>query len=296
MKQSQNHQQPVVTQHKSNIQKQHAPSTATSAHVTNISVSNFPHNVLPTATLDVSYCHAKTFTRAFFDTGSQSFVSPELVRKLNLPVIEQVPVHLSTFGNDTTMHFLNLVKIKVQVGRRRIPVKLLVHDSASMGYLNCPGIHTVVKMLELQGHKLADRNITSDSLTGIELLISVDYFAQFITRQKRANGISLFVTGGGGGVIPFGTMPKWTLNNESTAYTGHYTCVRIICESKSERDRFSVALYATEERSREDEKLYAGQNRGGIKNEKKRSELDGKQQCKIRPQDQAAHSIWSLCE
>ena len=29
---------------------------------------------------------------------------------------------------------------------------------------------------------------------------------------------------------------------------------------------------------------------------KKRSELDGKQQCTIRPQDQAAHSIWSLCE
>ena len=33
------------------------------------------------------------------------------------------------------------------------------------------------------------------------------------------------------------------------------------------------------------------------KKEKKiRSELDGKQQCKIRPQDQAAHLIWSLCE
>ena len=31
------------------------------------------------------------------------------------------------------------------------------------------------------------------------------------------------------------------------------------------RDRFSVALYATEERSPEDEKLYAGQNRGGKK-------------------------------
>ena len=33
------------------------------------------------------------------------------------------------------------------------------------------------------------------------------------------------------------------------------------------------------------------------KNEKKnyQSELDGKQQCTIRPQDQAAHSIWSLC-
>ena len=48
---------------------------------------------------------------------------------------------------------------------------------------------------------------------------------------ERANSISLFVTGG---VIPFGTIPKWSLNNESTAYTGHYTCARIICESKPE--------------------------------------------------------------
>ena len=37
------------------------------------------------------------------------------------------------------------------------------------------------------------------------------------------------------------------------------------------RDRFSVALYATEERSLEDEKLYAGQNRGG---EKKNNEVN----------------------
>ena len=128
--QVQNHQQPVVAQHKSNTHKQHAPSsfasTSTSACVTNINVSNFPQNVLPTTTLNVSYCNARTITRAFFDTGSQrSFVSPELVRKLNLPVIEQVPVHLSTFGNDTDLHFLDLVKVYVQVGRRRVPIKLL---------------------------------------------------------------------------------------------------------------------------------------------------------------------------
>ena len=67
---AQNHQQPVVTQPKSNTQKQHAPSTTTSAHVTNINVSNFLHNVLPIATLNVSYCHARTITKAFFDTGS----------------------------------------------------------------------------------------------------------------------------------------------------------------------------------------------------------------------------------
>ena len=33
----------------------------------------------------------------------------------------------------------------------------------------------------------------------------------------------------------------------------------------TKRDRFSVALYATKERSPEDEKLYARQNRGGKK-------------------------------
>ena len=46
------------------------------------------------------------------------FKGVSLVKKLNLAVIEQVPVHLSTFGNDTTLHFLDLVKIKVQMGKR----------------------------------------------------------------------------------------------------------------------------------------------------------------------------------
>ena len=35
-------------------------------------------------------------------------------------------------------------------------------------------------------------------------------------------------------MIPFGTKPKWVLNNESTPYAGHYTCTRIVCESKPE--------------------------------------------------------------
>ena len=55
----------MVTQHKSNTNKQHAPSSSTpptSAHVTNINVSNFPHNVLPAATLTVSYRNARTKT------------------------------------------------------------------------------------------------------------------------------------------------------------------------------------------------------------------------------------------
>ena len=44
--------------------------------------------------------------------------------------------------------------------------------------------------------------------------------------------------------------------------------------------------------SRDMARTKSWQNCGG----KKKSELDGKQQYKIRPQDQAAHSIWSVCE
>ena len=36
-------------------------------------------------------------------------------------------------------------------------------------------------------------------------------------------------------MIPFGTIPKWAIHNESSnAYTVNYTCARIICESKPE--------------------------------------------------------------
>ena len=41
----------------------------------------------------------------------------------------------------------------------------------------------------------------------------------------------------------------------------------------NKRDRFSVALYATEERSPGNEKLYAGQNRGGKKKKKKKKRI-----------------------
>ena len=143
-------------------------------------------NVLPTATLDLSYFQQKLNMRAFFDTGSQrSFVSPEIVCRLNLPVIERVPIQLTMFGNVSTSCSLDLVKVKVQFGNRRFPVKLLVHDQALME-LNCSGIHKVTRQLEEQGYQLADRCATSDALTGIEVLIGVDYFSCFIYRQRRA--------------------------------------------------------------------------------------------------------------
>ena len=64
------------------------------------------------------------------------------MRRLNLPVLEKVPMQLATFGNDSTSCLLDLVKVKIQFGNRRFTVKLPFHDQASME-LNCPGIYEV---------------------------------------------------------------------------------------------------------------------------------------------------------
>ena len=173
-------------------------------YVTSVNSSNFPNNVLPTATLNVRYCDKQVNVRAFFDTGShRSFISPEVVKRLNLRVIKQVPVNLSTFGNETESCMLDLVKVKVRLGKHKIPITLLVHDKAAMCYFNCPGLYEVAQTLENKGFHLADHSITSDALTGIEILIGVDHFTRLIVRQKRSQGTSLFVTKGEGMIVVY---------------------------------------------------------------------------------------------
>ena len=103
---------------------------------------------------------------------------------------------------------LDLVKVKVRFGKSKVPLTMLVHDSAAMGNFHSPGLFELAQKLEQKGFNLADRNITSDALTGIEILIGVDNFTRLIVRQRRSMGTSLFVTKGGG-VIPFGPLPRW---------------------------------------------------------------------------------------
>ena len=143
-----------------------------------------PHLSIP-ATLNVRYCNEQANVRAFFDTGShRSFISPDVVKRLNLQVIRQVPVNLSTFGNDTESCMLDLVKVKIRFGKSKIPLTMLVHDSAAMGYFHSPRLFELAQKLEQKGFNLADRNITSDALMGIEILIGVDNFTRLIVRQK----------------------------------------------------------------------------------------------------------------
>ena len=84
---------PVVTPTKSNSSQASDQSpTLNTTYVTSVNSSNFPNNVLPTATLNVGYCNQQANVRAFFDTGShRSLISPEVAKRLNLRVIKQDP-------------------------------------------------------------------------------------------------------------------------------------------------------------------------------------------------------------
>ena len=191
---------PVVTPNKSNSSQASDQSpTLDTTYVTSVNSINFHNNVLPTATLNVGCCNQQANVRAFFDTGSHhSFISSEVVKRLNLRVIKQVPVNLSTFGNETESCMLDLVKVKIRFGKSKIPLTMLVHDSAAMGYFHSPRLYEVAQKLERKGFNLADQHITSDALTGIEILIGVDNFTRLIVRQKQSLGTSLFVTMGEG--------------------------------------------------------------------------------------------------
>ena len=144
---------PVVTPNKPNTSQASNQSPAVdTTYVTSVNSVNFPNNVLPTATLNVGYCNEQVNVRAFFDTGSHRiFISPEIVKRLNLRVIKQIPVNLSTFGNETKSCMLDLVKVKVHLGKHKIPLTLLVHDSAAMGYFHSPGLYEVAQKLESKG-------------------------------------------------------------------------------------------------------------------------------------------------
>ena len=134
------------------------------------------------------------------------------------------------FGNETESCMLDLVKVKARLGKHKIPITLLVHDSAAMGYFNCPGLFEVAQKLESKGFHLGDHNITSYALTGIEILIGVDHFTRLIVRQKRSQGTSLFITKGGG-VIPLGPLPRWATTTSKQSIS-QVRCACIFCENK----------------------------------------------------------------
>ena len=102
--------------------------THTPTNVTSISTASpvyLPPSATPTAKVILSRNDRKISTRVFLDSGSQrSFISPKLVEQLQLPVVASIPIQITTFGSEIMAETLDLVKVKVKLGFKRVTMKL----------------------------------------------------------------------------------------------------------------------------------------------------------------------------
>ena len=206
----------------------HIPTNVTS--INTASPVSLPPSATPTAKVILSRNDRKISTRVFLDSGSQrSFISPKLVEQLQLPVVARIPIQITTFGSEIMAETLDLVKVKVKLGFKRVTMKLLVHEHAST-VINCPRISNVTETLLNSGVRLADDSVDCDMIRNVDVLIGVDYLPCFIMGQRRIKGVNLFVSSGG--LIIFGPLPKWsTRASNSTNYSPQPTvCAKAVCE------------------------------------------------------------------
>ena len=137
-------------------------------------VNELPSAALPTAKFKVAYGNSSCLSRALVDSGSQkSFISKTLANKLNLPVIAKVCLNLNTFGSGNIIQEFEVVKARIQLGKVKVNVKLIVHENVNTPVHN-PGILQIQRKFNQKGIIMADRNIKSETMDDIDLLIGVD--------------------------------------------------------------------------------------------------------------------------
>ena len=180
-------------------------------------------SALATAQVKVSNSDNKKseFVRCFFDPGSQvSFITSKLAKKLQLKTVENQELVLHSFQSPPKDGKFDIVTPLVSLGRRIKKIRVVVVNELP-GKISTPGIHKVYQMLEDKGIKLADE-ISSDSISEIELMIGCEYFADFVGGVTRFEGVDLFETPGG--CIPFGKIPLQFSKDSNSINTNVVVC------------------------------------------------------------------------
>ncbi|XP_068246824.1 uncharacterized protein [Palaemon carinicauda] len=198
-------QQAATTSNQGNPQ-----NNANSNRVTANSIVSLRPTALPTATFHLTNGENQLSVRAFLDSGSQrTFINPEVVEQLNLVPIKRVGLTLIPFGDKVETKLFDVVRVKVQTGTKRIKLNAVVCDHVNTS-IYTPGLHKVYLRLQERGVKLADRDIESDTLSDIGLIIGADYYNAFVYCQSSYDDIG--VINSTAGAVIFGPMPKWACN------------------------------------------------------------------------------------
>ncbi|MEL6606114.1 MAG: reverse transcriptase domain-containing protein [Cyanobacteria bacterium J06614_10] len=188
-----------------------------------------PAAALPTATvlLQKTRDGPTLERRVFFDQGAQkSFITRRLQKELALEPVALVPQSVgSGFGHMEPLTKYELVKVHLILGNRRGFVMAHVVEELNRK-IHAPGLLQAADLLRSHDHPLAD-NITSDSVTDVELLIGGDYYTQFLYGQTNLCGVN--VINSAAGYLIFG--PVCSETSSLTSQVNSVIVARIATES-----------------------------------------------------------------
>lgn len=124
------------------------------------------------------------YIKDMFDSGAQrSFISPEVVRQLELPVIWKVNLATSGFLTNKEPQSFDIARPLVQMGKRKCKV------NGAVGYMNIDitvrGLEKTENILSEKGLKLA-RSDYRDVNGPYQLIIGTDYLGCFLQKMLRS--------------------------------------------------------------------------------------------------------------
>ena len=145
--------------------------------------------------------------RSFFDNGSQrSFIHKDLANKLGLRNIANFEMRLDSFSEEGQSTNYEIVRPVVSLGNRKKRISMAVVDK--MPGIVTPGLHATVQKLTKMGYNLADKQIDSDVVDNVQIMIGSDFFGRYLSGMTTVGNIDLYTSPGG--YLIYGIVPHFS--------------------------------------------------------------------------------------
>ncbi|XP_068206198.1 uncharacterized protein [Palaemon carinicauda] len=161
---------------------------------------------LPTAMVTVRSEDGQLISvRCLFDSGSQrSFIHKDLANKLSLRTVSTVNMILNSFDGMGDSRDYEIVNPVVSLGSRKKRVTLIVVKDMPEPIIT-PGLCDTMRDLDKIGYHLADRDIKSDKIDSIKMLIGADFLGNYLSGMRQVNNVDLLESPGG--YLIYGLIP-----------------------------------------------------------------------------------------
>lgn len=165
--------------------------------------------LLPTVTLNLITKKGSYPVRAYIDTCSQqTFVNKNLLQKLEIPISSSQTnnVKVTPFVGSQCEMSEHTTDLNIRVGEKDHLITSLVTETPYTGSCHVPGLSKLVAQLKTT-YVLADKEIKSDIIDNIDLLLGVDAIDLVVLGTiKINNGLALKTSEG---IALFGNIEKY---------------------------------------------------------------------------------------